>query len=115
MLRARNRRPPAKDRMPPTAFKTSPKGQIVPASKVEIYTKQFCGFCHRAKRLLDAKGAEYTEYDVTMGGPDKAEMMRRNPAARTVPQIFIDGALVGGSDDLAALEASGKLDAMLGL
>jgi glutaredoxin 3 len=87
----------------------------VTTPKVEIYTKQFCGFCVRAKRLLDAKGADYTEYDITMGGPDKAEMLRRNPNARTVPQIFIGGALVGGSDDLAALEAAGKLDPMLGL
>jgi len=87
----------------------------VPAPKVEIYTKAFCGFCARAKRLLDAKGVDYAEYDITMGGPDNAEMLRRNPAARTVPQIFIGDKLVGGSDDLAALEAVGKLDAMLGL
>jgi len=86
----------------------------VPAPKVEIYTKAFCGFCARAKRLLDAKGVDYAEYDITMGGPDNAEMLRRNPAARTVPQIFIGDKLVGGSDDLAALEAVGKLDAMLG-
>lgn len=87
----------------------------MPAPKVDIYTKAFCGFCARAKRLLDAKGTAYTEYDITMGGADKAEMLRRNPAARTVPQIFIGDTLVGGSDDLAALEAAGKLDAMLGL
>lgn len=87
----------------------------MPAPKVEIYTKAFCGFCARAKRLLDAKGVDYAEYDITMGGPDNAEMLRRNPAARTVPQIFIGDKLVGGSDDLAALEAVGKLDAMLGL
>lgn len=87
----------------------------MPTPKVEIYTKFTCGFCFRAKRLLEAKGVEFTEYDVTMGGPDKAEMLRRNPAARTVPQIFINDTLVGGSDDLAALEAAGKLDAMLGL
>ena len=86
----------------------------MPAPKVEIYTKAFCGFCARAKRLLDAKGVDYAEYDITMGGPDNAEMLRRNPAARTVPQIFIGDKLVGGSDDLAALEAVGKLDAMLG-
>ena len=87
----------------------------MPASKVEIYTKFGCGYCARAKRLLDEKNVTYTEYDVTMGGPDKAEMQRRNPTARTVPQIFIGDKLVGGSDDLAALQASGKLDAMLGL
>lgn len=86
----------------------------MPAAKVEIYTKAFCGFCARAKHLLDAKGSAYTEYDITMGGPDNAEMLRRNPAARTVPQIFINDKLVGGSDELAALDRAGKLDAMLG-
>lgn len=83
--------------------------------KVEIYTKMYCGFCHRAKRLLDAKGVDYEEYDITMGGPQRAEMLERNPAARTVPQVFIDDVSVGGSDELAALERAGKLDAMLGL
>lgn len=82
-------------------------------ARVEIYTKFMCPYCARAKALLDKKGAEYAEYDVTMGGADKAEMLRRVPNARTVPQIFIDGVAVGGSDDLAALEAAGKLDAML--
>lgn len=83
--------------------------------KVEIYTKMYCGFCNRAKRLLDAKGVDYEEYDITMGGPQRAEMLERNPAARTVPQVFIDDVSVGGSDELAALERAGKLDAMLGL
>lgn len=83
--------------------------------KVEIYTKMFCGHCSRAKRLLDEKGVDYTEYDISMGGPDKARMLERNPEARTVPQIFIDDALIGGSDDLAALERAGELDAKLGL
>ncbi len=85
------------------------------AAKVEIYTKMFCGFCSRAKSLLDAKGVDYTEYDITMGGPDKAAMLERKPDARTVPQIFIDGLAVGGSDDLARLERAGELDSMLGL
>lgn len=83
--------------------------------KVEIYTKFTCGYCARAKRLLDEKGAAYTEYDITMGGADRDEMLRRKPDARTVPQIFIDGVSIGGSDDLAALDRAGKLDALLGL
>ena len=83
------------------------------APKVDIYTKFTCGFCHRAKRLLDSKGVDYTEYDITMGGPKKAEMMERAPTARTVPQIFIGDVHIGGSDDLAALEREGKLDALL--
>ncbi len=82
---------------------------------VEIYTKEFCGFCARAKRLLDEKGVAFEDHDITFGGPQRAEMLERSGGASTVPQIFIDGAHVGGSDDLAALEASGKLDALLGL
>lgn len=82
---------------------------------VEIYTQWGCGYCSRAKALLDAKGVAYEEYDVTMGGPKRAEMAQRAPTARTVPQIFISGSLVGGSDDLAALDRAGKLDQMLGL
>jgi glutaredoxin 3 len=85
------------------------------AAKVEIYTKFYCGYCHRAKRLLDSKGVEYTEYDITMGGPKRDEMRARAPGAMTVPQIFIDDVAVGGSDNLAALEREGKLDALLGL
>ena len=83
--------------------------------KVEIYTKAWCGYCARAKRLLDEKGVEYTEYDISMGGDKREEMVRRKPDARTVPQIFIDDKAIGGSDDLAALERDGRLDALLGL
>ncbi|WP_340587637.1 glutaredoxin 3 [Erythrobacter alti] len=83
--------------------------------KVEIYTKAFCGFCVRAKRLLDEKGVDYAEYDISMGGEKRDEMMQRKPDAMTVPQIFVDDQAIGGSDDLAALERDGKLDALLGL
>lgn len=81
--------------------------------EVVIYTKFGCGYCFRAKRLLDSKGVVYTEHDVTMGGPKRGEMMARAPMARTVPQIFIGETYVGGSDDLHALDESGKLDALL--
>ncbi|MGI9376664.1 glutaredoxin 3 [Altererythrobacter sp. FM1] len=80
---------------------------------VEIYTKFGCGYCSRAKSLLNSKGVEFTEYDITLGGPRKAEMLERAPDARTVPQIFIGETHVGGSDDLAALDHAGKLDALL--
>lgn len=83
--------------------------------KVEIFTKMGCGYCYRAKRLLDSKGVDYTEIDVTFGGKDRERMMARNPQARTVPQIFIGETLVGGSDELSALDREGRLDAMLGL
>lgn len=81
--------------------------------KIDIYTKFGCPFCVRAKHLLERKGAEYEEFDITMGGPKKAEMLERAPNARTVPQIFIGEFHVGGSDDLAALEREGRLDALL--
>ena len=81
--------------------------------QIDIYTKFGCGYCARAKRLLDEKGADYTEHDITMGGADRDAMLERAPNARTVPQIFIGERHVGGSDDLAALERSGELDTLL--
>ena len=83
--------------------------------KVEIYTKIYCGYCYRAKHLLDSKGIEYTEYDITLGGEKRKEMLERKPDAMTVPQVFIDGKAIGGSDDLARLDREGKLDSLLGL
>lgn len=82
-------------------------------AKVEIYSKIFCGYCARAKRLLDAKGVAYEEYDLTMGGPKRAEMIQRANGRTTVPQIFIDGRHIGGSDDLHALDEAGRLDPLL--
>ena len=81
--------------------------------KIDIYTKFACPFCVRAKRLLSQKGVEFNEFDITMGGARRNEMLVRAPQARTVPQIFIGETYVGGSDDLAALEKAGKLDALL--
>lgn len=83
------------------------------APEVTIYTKFGCGFCFRAKRLLESKGVDFVEHDVTMGGPKRDEMLERAPNARTVPQIFIGETYVGGSDDLHALDRDGKLDALL--
>lgn len=82
-------------------------------ASVEIYTKFGCPFCFRAMQLLDSKGVKYTEYDIGGNAAKREEMVSRAPGARTVPQIFIDGAAIGGSDDLRALDSSGKLDAML--
>jgi glutaredoxin 3 len=81
--------------------------------KIEIYTKMLCPYCTRAKRLLGEKGVDYQEFDITMGGPKRAEMIQRANGRTTVPQIFIDDTHVGGSDDLVALERAGKLDPML--
>jgi glutaredoxin 3 len=96
----------------PRGFKGSTS---VTAPKVEIYTKWGCGFCTRAKTLLEAKGVAFEEYDITLGGPKRAEMLERVPGASTVPQIFVGGSPVGGCDELHALDRSGKLDPMLGL
>ncbi|MEO6151519.1 MAG: glutaredoxin 3 [Croceibacterium sp.] len=82
---------------------------------VEIYTKAWCGYCVRARQLLESKGIAFIEHDITLGGAEKAEMMARKPDAFTVPQIFIDGRSIGGSDDLARLDRDGKLDELLGL
>lgn len=82
-------------------------------AKVEIYTKFGCPYCYRATRLLTAKGAAFEEHDITMGGPQRAEMIQRANGRTTVPQIFIDGRHIGGSDDLAALDAQGGLDPLL--
>jgi glutaredoxin 3 len=82
-------------------------------ARVEIYTRAFCGYCTRAKRLLDAKGVDYEEFDISLGGPRRTEMIQRANGRTSVPQIFIEGRHVGGSDDLHALDYDGKLDAML--
>ncbi len=80
--------------------------------KIEIYTTPTCPYCHAAKSLLAAKGADYTE--ITVLDPDlRAAMTQRANGRRTVPQIFIGRTHVGGYDDMAALERDGALDALL--
>lgn len=82
-------------------------------AKIEIYTKAFCPYCTRAKALLDSKGVSYEEFDITMGGAQRQEMIQRANGRTTVPQVFIDGQHIGGSDDLAALDRRGGLDPLL--
>jgi len=80
---------------------------------VEIYTSPLCGFCHRAKHILNTKGVSFAEFDI-LAQPDlRSEMMTRSGGRHTVPQIFIGGTHVGGCDDLFALERAGKLDPLL--
>lgn len=81
---------------------------------IDIYTKFMCPYCSRAKALFDRKGASYREIDVTMDRAGFDAMVGRAGGRRTVPQIFIDGQHVGGSDELAALEQRGGLDPLLG-
>lgn len=80
---------------------------------VEIYTKTGCPYCARAKALLEQKGVAYKEREISGDFDARQDMLGRANGRTTVPQIFIAGAHVGGSDDLAALESAGKLDAML--
>ena len=82
-------------------------------AKVEIYSSPFCGYCARAKRLLDEKGVAYVDYDVMVDPSLRDAMLRRAEGRTTVPQIFIDGRAIGGSDELHALERAGALDALL--
>lgn len=81
--------------------------------EVEIYTKFTCGFCVRAKKLLEMKKIPFEEYSVDFGGARKAEMVERTGGRTTVPQIFVNGRYVGGCDELMALEYEGKLDELL--
>ncbi len=80
---------------------------------VEIYTKFSCPYCARAKSLLNRKGADFTEIEITMDSARRSKMIARSGGRQTVPQVFINGAHIGGSDDLAALDARGGLDPLL--
>src|SRR5215468_6913290 len=97
--------------MPPNAAGETAAGMVM--AKVEIYTTMLCPYCYRAKKLLAERGADFTEIDVMMDQNLRKEMMTRANGRRTVPQIFINGTHVGGSDELYALDAAGKLAPML--
>lgn len=82
-------------------------------ARVELYTKAFCGYCARAKALLRSKDVVFDEFDITLGGEQRAEMLARSNGQTTVPQIFIADRHIGGCDDLIALDRAGKLDPLL--
>ncbi|MDV7340069.1 glutaredoxin 3 [Terasakiella sp. A23] len=82
-------------------------------ANIEIYTSQFCGYCMRAKMLLQDKGAGFKEIDVNKHPEARREMTERANGGYTVPQIFINGEHIGGCDELYALERAGKLDEKL--
>jgi glutaredoxin 3 len=84
-------------------------------AKVEMYTTMWCGYCSRARGLLQRKGVDFQDIDVEADGAKRDEMMQRAGGRTSVPQIFIDGVHVGGSDELAALDRAGKLDPLLGI
>ena len=82
-------------------------------AKVEMYYWTTCPYCRRARDLLKSKGVEYTGYDITGDEAARAKMIKRTGGPKTVPQIFINDKLVGGCDDIHALDARGELDALL--
>jgi glutaredoxin 3 len=82
-------------------------------AQVEIYTTPLCPYCWRAKRLLTNKGIAFVEIDLWQQPERRAEMVERAAGRTTVPQLFVDGRAIGGSDELAALEREGQLDALL--
>jgi glutaredoxin 3 len=89
-----------------------PLTEIIMADVV-IYTRQMCGYCARAKALLQSKGVNFTEHDATFSQELRQEMIQKANGGSTFPQIFIDGRHVGGCDDLHALDRDGKLDPLL--
>ena len=82
-------------------------------SQIEIYTTPYCPYCLAAKELLNRKGAEFREIDVSRDSKLRTEMTKRANGGYTVPQIFIGETHVGGCDDLYALDGEGKLDPLL--
>lgn len=80
--------------------------------KVEIYTRDYCGYCTRAKSLLGSKGLDFVEYNASRQSDHRAAMMKRSGRS-TFPQVFIDNRHIGGSDELAAFARSGELDALI--
>jgi len=99
-------------RDPPAGGTVSITEELIMA-KVEMYASMWCGFCHRAKALLNAKEIAFIEYDVDSDAAGRQQMMARG-GGHTVPQIFIDGQAIGGCDELYALESDGRLDPLLG-
>ncbi len=83
-------------------------------TSVEIYTRQYCSYCHFAKELLSRKGVSFREVDVTGNQELRQEMTDRTNGRTTLPQIFIGSTYVGGCDELYALEEAGQLDLLLG-
>ena len=84
-------------------------------SDIIVYSKDYCPYCVKAKGLLKRKGAAFKEIDITHDEALQQEMVTKSGGRRTVPQIIINGNPVGGCDDLYALDAAGKLDALLGV
>jgi len=90
-------------------------GYLNAMPKIEIFTQAFCPYCARALSLLRKKGVEFQEIDAPNGSSAREQARSRSGGRTSVPQIFVDDQPLGGSDELAALDRDGKLDALLGL
>ncbi len=84
-----------------------------PTAKIEIYTWRYCGFCLRAKMLLESKGVEFIEYPIDGDNGARAAMAERAGGASSLPQIFINAQHIGGCQELLMLEQRGVLDQLL--
>jgi len=82
-------------------------------SEVAVYTTRFCGYCVRAKQLLDAAGIPFREIDLTGDDAERARLIERSAGKRTVPQIFIGSVHVGGFMELLAMHRRGQLEPLL--
>src|SRR5262245_15541474 len=91
----------------------SPVSKVNCMVDVTIYTRDWCGYCSAAKRLLDEKGVRYTEHNATAEPQARQEMIQRANGRMTYPQIFVGEVHVGGCDDLYALDGQGRLDGLL--
>lgn len=83
------------------------------SGEIVMYSTAWCGYCQRARNLLERKGAEIREIKIDEDATERTVMLERSGGRRTVPQIFIGERHVGGYDDLAALDRSGELDKLL--
>ena len=86
---------------------------MITHNSVEIYTTDFCGFCHRALQLLKSRDIKYTQYDVTLDREGREAMSSRAGGKSSVPQIFINDIHIGGSDELIEIALNGNLDQLL--
>ena len=77
--------------------------------RIEIYSTAICPYCVAAKNLLKAKGLSWNEVRIDTDPSQRDVMLEKSGGRRTVPQIFINGTHVGGFDDLAAADRSGRL------
>ena len=84
-------------------------------NKIVLYTTPYCGYCVQAKRLLTRKGVAFEEVDVSRDPEQRRTMIQDSGGRMTVPQIFVNGEHIGGSDDMVALDRAGQLDAKLGI